>query len=65
MNTITTTPLVTVVGSSVMLITVMVMLAPTSVGQTTLGQYDVLLPPHLIQRDTMRSSVGLIIMLQQ
>ena len=32
----------------------MVMLAPTSVGQTTFGQHDVVLPPQLIVRDRMR-----------
>ena len=35
-----------------------VMLAPTSVGQTTAGQHDVILPPKLILRDTIRGSVG-------
>ena len=38
---------------------------PTSVALTTLGQHDVVLPLQLIQRDTMRGSVGLTTMLQQ
>ena len=56
--TTTTTPPLTVVGSEAMLITIMNMLAPTSVGKTTLGQHNVVLLPQLILRDTMRGSVG-------
>ena len=40
----TTTPPVTVVCCGAMVITMTVMLAPTSVGQTTLGQNDMVLP---------------------
>ena len=32
----------------------MVILAPNSVGQTTLGQHDVVLPPQLILRDILK-----------
>ena len=60
----TTTSPVTVVCSGAMLITVMVILAPTSVGQTALGQHDVVLPPQLILRDTLSDSAGLAIMPQ-
>ena len=56
----TTTPSMTAVCSRTTLITKMVMLAPTSVGQTTLGQ-----PPQLILKDTVKGSVGLTTMQQQ
>ena len=58
-TTTTTTSSVTFVQSRALLITVMVMLALTSMGQTTLGQYDVVLLPPLIVGDTMRGSFGL------
>ena len=35
------------------------------VGQITSGQQDVVLPPWLTQRDTMRGSAGLTNMMQQ
>ena len=60
-----TTPPVTVVYSGALLITTTVKLAPTSVGQTTSGQHDVVLLPQLILRDTVRASVGLTTLDQQ
>ena len=57
--------LVTFVHSGATLITMMVMLATISVGQTTLVPHDVVLPPQLILRGTMRGSPGLTTMLQQ
>ena len=36
-----------------------------AVGQMTLGQQDVVLPPQLIQRDTWRGSAGLTCVPQQ
>ena len=59
MMTTTTSP-VTVVCSGASLITKMDMLAPTSVGQITLDQQDVVLPPQFILRDTVRGFVGLM-----
>ena len=47
------------------LITVMAMFVPTSVGQITSGQQDVVLPPQLILRDTVRCTTGITNMLQQ
>ena len=64
-TTTATTPLVTVVCSSASLITTAFMMAPTSVGLTTLGLHDVVLSPQLIQRDTMTGSVGLTTLPQQ
>ena len=63
--TTSTTPPVTVVYSGALLITTTVKLAPTSVGQTTSGQHDVVLLPQLILRDTVRASVALITLHQQ
>ena len=59
MSTTTTTSLVIVVCSRVALITVTVMLVPTSLGRITSGQQDVILPPHLIAKDAMRGSASL------
>ena len=50
-TTTTTTSPVTVVCSGALFITMTVVMAPTSVGQTSLGQYDVVLMPLLILRD--------------
>ena len=61
----TTTYTVTVVCSGALLFTMTAILAPTSMGQTTLGQHDVVLPTHLILRDTVRDSAGLTTMLQE
>ena len=52
----TTTPPVTVVCSRVSLITMMVTLAPTSVGQITLGLHDMVLLQQFIPRDTLWGS---------
>ena len=59
MTRIMTTPPVTVVCSLSVLITLTVMLALTSGGQITLGQQDLVLPPQLTLRDTMRGFAGL------
>ena len=59
MTTTTTTPSVTVVCSRTLLITTVIMLAPTSVDQIPLGQHDVVLLPQMIIRDRMGGSVGL------
>ena len=58
-TTTATTPAVTVVHSGTLLITMMVLLAPTSLGKKTTSQHDVVLPLQLIPRDTVSSSVGL------
>ena len=55
----TATPPVTVVCSGALPITLTVTIAPISVGLAASGQYDVVLSPKLILRDTMRGSVGL------
>ena len=60
----TTTAPVTVVYFGISPITVTVMMAPTSVFLPTLCQHDVVQPPLLILRDTMRVSVGLTTVLQ-
>ena len=54
MTNTTTTPPVTVVFSGASFITMTATTAPTSVEQMTSGQQDVILPPQLIQRDTLR-----------
>ena len=46
-------------------ISITVTLASTSLGLTTSGQQDVVLPPQLILRDTVRDSVGLTTVPQQ
>ena len=56
-TTTTTTPSVTVVSSRASLITMMVTHAPPSMGYTTSGQHDVVLPPQLILRGTMGEGV--------
>ena len=61
----TTTPHVTAVCSGALLISMTFALPPTPVGQTTLSQHDVVLPPKVILRDTMRGPVGLTTMPQQ
>ena len=53
-----TTPPVTDVCSTASPITMVVTMAPISVGFAASGQHDVVLPQHLILRDTMRVSVG-------
>ena len=40
-------------------------MAPTSVGLAEWGQHDVVLPPQVIPRDTMRGFVGLAMVPQQ
>ena len=64
-TTTSTTPYVTVVWSSASPFTMTITVASTSVGLTTFGQHDVVLPPELIPRDTMWDSVGLTIEPQQ
>ena len=61
----TTTSLATVVCSRALPITMTVTMAPISVGLAALGQYDMVLPLHLILRDTVRNSAGLDTVLQQ
>ena len=61
----TTTPPLTILCSRAMIIAMMIMLALTYVGQTTLRQHNVVLPPWLILRDKRRGSVGLNSILQQ
>ena len=56
---ITANPPVTVVCFSTSLITTMVMLVLTPMGQIISGQYDVVLPPQLNMRDTVSSYPGL------
>ena len=65
MITSTTTLPMTVVCSGMMLITMQVTMAPTSLGQTTSVQHDVILLPQLILRDIMRGSAGLTTKPQQ
>ena len=65
MTTTTTTPSVTAVCSGASLINTIITLPPTSVGQITSGQQNVVLQPQLIQRETMRGSAGLTDKLQQ
>ena len=60
-----TTPPVTVVFSGAPLISMTVILPPVSVGQITLGQQDVVLPPRLMLRDTMMDSAGITNMPKQ
>ena len=61
--TITATiPPVIVVCSGASLITMTVIMAPTSVGQTTSDQHDVVLPPQWILREAVRGSVSLTTM---
>ena len=55
----------TVVCSGTSSITMTVTKTPTTVGQATMVQHDVVLPPHLIQRDIIRISVGLSVLQQQ
>ena len=61
----TTSQSMTVMCSSATPSTMTVMMTPTSMGLTALGQHDVVLPPQLILRDTMRVSVDLATMPQQ
>ena len=61
----TTTPPVTVVCHGASPITLTVTMAPTSVGLAASDQLDMVLPPQLIPRDTMRDSVGLTTVPQQ
>ena len=55
----TTTPPVTVLCSSSSSITMIVTMTPTAVDLVASGQYDVVLPPPLILRETVRGSIGL------
>ena len=59
----TTTPPVTVVCSRTISMTVT--LVPTAVDLTAFGQHDVVLPPQLILRNTVRGSVCLTTVPQQ
>ena len=61
----TKTPLVTVVSSRASPIIMTVSMAPTSVSLAASGYHDVVLPPHLIPRDTLRGSIGLTTVPQQ
>ena len=61
----TTTQPVTVVCFGASLIAIMVTPAPTSVGQMTLGQQNVVLGAQLILRDSVRGSADLTHLLQQ
>ena len=63
-TTIATPPMIDV-PLRALLITVTVMHAGTSVGQGTFGQHDVVLPPQLALRNTMRGLVGLTTLSQQ
>ena len=63
MNTSITILPMTVVCFSASPITMTARIASTSMGLTSLGQHDALLP-QLIPRDTIRGSVGLTVMLQ-
>ena len=63
--TTTTTPPVTIMCSSGLSITTTVTVAPTTGYLAIFGQHDVVLPPQLILRDTMRGSVGLANVLKQ
>ena len=65
MTTTITIPPVTVVCCGTSFLNMMVMLAPTSVGQITLHQQDLVLPEQLISRDLMRVSAGLMHVPQQ
>ena len=62
--TLTTHPM-TVVYSGASLITTVVMLALTPVGQMILDQHCVVLLPQLISKDTMRNTAVLTTVLQQ
>ena len=62
----TTSHPVTVVGSIVSSSTTTLTVVLTSVGLTAaVSQHDMVLPPPMIPRDTMRSVVGQTIVLQQ
>ena len=63
--TISTTPPVTVLCSGASPLTMTVVMAPFSVGVTTLSQQDVVMLPQFILRDTFRVSVGLTTVLEQ
>ena len=65
MTAITTNLPVTVDCTGASLITVMVKLASTTMGQITFDQHDVVLPPQCILRDIFRGSAGLTNMPQQ
>ena len=65
MTDTTTTPSVTVVCSGLMPITMVVILAPISLGQTILGKQDDNLLPQFISGDTVRGSIGLHTMPQK
>ena len=61
----TTTPHVTVICSSVLTLATTVAVHRISVGLAVAsGQHDVVLPPPLILRDTMRGVIGISIVLQ-
>ena len=64
-TTAITTPPVTIMSSRAMPITRMIMLAPTSLGQATLGQHDVVLLSQVILRDTVTGSAALTIVQHQ
>ena len=59
------TPPLTIQCSNTSPITSSVMMAASSVGLATSGLHNVVLPPQLILRDTMRGSCGHTIMPQQ
>ena len=62
----TTAPLAAVLCSSASTITITFTMAPTSVGLiAVLGQHEVILPPVLILRGTLRSVAGLVTVPQQ
>ena len=65
MSATTTTTLLAAVCSMALPITTIVTRAPTSVGLAASGQHDGVLPPQLMMRHKMRSSVGLTTVLQQ
>ena len=61
----TLSPPVTVLCSRALPVTMIVTIAPTSVGLAASDHHDVVWPPQLILRDTMRGSVGLTTLSQQ
>ena len=61
----TITEPVTVVCTRASLITMTVTVVPNSVGLAASGQHNVVLPPQLILRETMRGSLEHTVVLQQ
>ena len=64
-TTTSTTPPVIVVCSRALSITTTITMAPTTLHLAVSGQYDVVLLPQLILRDTVKGSVSLTIVPQQ